>query len=410
MVDASRGAAQDGVTIDVVRTGGVALEQDSVRTQTAGGGHWRIAIGAVSAGDAVVDVIVTPVAPGRPYRVSGLRIHTVDRGGDALLLDRWVVDPYYPVQLELFYRMNPDSLAAGVAVEFRRTGGAELTNQVYIAATDRSGRVEAFLYNDFPTSLSDVVGDLTVTLPSPYGPSVTRGFRIGPPTYLFRAPIRVIRPGVGPSLRYVVQIYHRATGAPLSGVRVDVQRTGGIPVEPASYSVVSDKDGIVNLKTRPLASGTLKTRVTLRPPPPASVVVMDIDLPTFDSDIGRLYANWSVGPYLPYYGIVVVSGQGLTNVPIEVRRTDGIAVEPASFSTRTMGEGVFIVSPMPLALGDAIFEITIRSPPPFTPFVVRNVRVPAVEQDFPQGKAIWVWSLERGPSGPPGSIATPLTP
>jgi len=174
--------------------------------------------------------------------------------------------------------------------------------------------------------------------------------------------------------------------------------------------VVSDKDGIVNLKTRPLASGTLKTRVTLRPPPPASVVVMDIDLPTFDSDTGRLYANWSVGPYLPYYGIVVVSGQGLTNVPIEVRRTDGIAVEPASFSTRTMGEGVFIVSPMPLALGDAIFEITIRSPAPFTPFVVRNVRVPAVEQDFPQGKAIWVWSLERGPSGPPGSIATPLTP
>jgi hypothetical protein len=406
------GSGRDRVTVSIVRRGGVALAQDSVTTVTAGGGFWRVEMPALESGEVIVDANVRTTTDTVGYWVRGIHLHTVDRPGDAKLIDRWVADPYYAIQAELYLRSLANKPRIGWApVEFRRTGGVRLTDSVYRSQTDPFGRVSLFGVGDFPTTFGEVVGDLTVFMPEPWGTSVIHGVRIGPPTHVFRQPPSVMLLGAGPSLAYYGYIYNRATAKLMPGVRVDIQRTGGIPVEPANLSVVSSPQGVVIFTLQPLAQGTVNVRITVNTPPPGSPVVMNASLATFDADTGRHLTNWNIGPHLPYFGVVRANfGFPFVNIPIEVRRTGGIAVQPESFTTRTNGDGVFVVQPAPLALGDAIFEITVRLPPPYTAFRVSNVRLSTLEEDAPSGRPLWVWDVDRGLDGPPGSVVTLLPP
>jgi hypothetical protein len=138
---------------------------------------------------------------------------------------------------------------------------------------------------------------------------------------------------------------------------------------------------------------------------------MNASLSTFDADTGRHLTNWNIGPHLPYFGVVRANfGFPFVNIPVDIRRTGGIPVQPESFTTRTNGDGVFVVQPVPLALGEAIFEITVHLPPPYTGFRVSNVRLSTLEEDAPSGKVLWVWDVDRGVDAPPGAVVTPLTP
>ncbi len=406
------GSGRDGVRITVVRTGGVALAKDTASTRTADGGFWRVELAALEAGDVIVDANVSTPSDSVGYWVRGIRVHTVDRAGDARLLDRWVSDPYYAVQAELFLRSRATKpRLANTGVEFRRTGGVALSDSVYRGTTDAFGRVSLFGLNDYPKTFGDVVGDVTAFLPEPYGPSVSRGVRLGPPTHEYRAAPSVIAIGVGPSLAYFGYVYSRATGKLLTGVPVDIQRTGGVPLAAEKVSIVSNAGGAAIFTLEPLARGVVDVQITLHTPPPGSAVVMNAKLATFDADTGRNLTNWSLGPHLPYFGVVRSSfGHPFVDAPVEVRRTGGIAVNPEAFTTRTNGDGVFSVQPAPLALGEAIFEITVRLPPPYNGFVVRNVKLSTLEEDVPSGRALWVWDLDRAFDAPPGAVITPLTP
>jgi hypothetical protein len=406
------GSGQDRVTVSVVRTGGVELAHDTATAVTDDGGFWRVEIPALASGEAVVDANVRTAADTIGYWVRGIRLHTVERAGEAQLIDRWVGNPYYAIQAELFLRSTANKRRLGsYQVEFRRTGGVQLTDSVYRATSDQFGRVFLFGPGDLPTTFGEVVGDLTVFLEEPWGASVARGVKIGPPTHVFRKPPSVILVGVGPSLGYYGYIYNRATAKLMPGVRVDVQRTGGIPVQPENLSVVSSPAGLVIFTLEPLARGTVNVRITVNTPPPGTPVVMNASLATFDADTGRHLTNWNIGPHLPYFGVVRANfGFPFVNIPVDIRRTGGIPVQPESFTTRTNGDGVFVVQPVPLALGEAIFEITVHLPPPYTGFRVSNVRLSTLEEDAPSGKVLWVWDVDRGVDAPPGAVVTPLTP
>jgi hypothetical protein len=148
IVDAVTGVGIDGVRIDIVRTGGVEVANDSVSTVTAGGGFWRAELSPAGPGTVLADIEVSP--PNREaYRLHGVALDTRERRGDANLNERWVPFLYFDFVAEFFLNGTTDTRPEGVPVEFRRTGGIPLggpgqVDGVYRAPTNGAGRIHLY--------------------------------------------------------------------------------------------------------------------------------------------------------------------------------------------------------------------------------------------------------------------------
>lgn len=205
IVDRTTGTGVDGTRIDVVRTGGIAVQIDSVSAVTSSGGFWRVELSTATEGTLVVDVKVSP--PDAPsYRVRGVPLTSRRNGGDANLNSTWVTRPYFNYAGELFLRGTVDDRIQNRPVEFRlRSGvptfGTGVRDSVFRAATDVGGRIELFPKSEngglLPLGSEDLVGDLTVFLAAPLGPYVIRDIRLSP-SYVFFDVGRIARYAVGP--------------------------------------------------------------------------------------------------------------------------------------------------------------------------------------------------------------------
>lgn len=415
IVRATDGRGVDGVRITVVRVGGAKTASDSVATMTGSGGFWHvespIADSGSASGDVIVDVYVAPPSLAHPYVVRALHVPPVSREGDAFLVDRWNADPYFPYYVEFFRRDVPSQLFPNVGVMFHQTSGPSLrrpdggsTSDVS-TGTDSYGRAQMFVYNAFASDTGEIVGNAIVDLPAPFGPSKSETLRLRP-TYLYRAPGIVPRMGVGPSLAYSAAVFDRASGRTLSGIQVDFKRVGGVDVEPHELTMITDNFGYAHFTLLALGTGSIFADITIHPPVGAPETFRDT-IPTFDSDVPRLHANWTTGAVLPYYGIVRSFGKALPGTTVRVRRTGGIAVAPDDNTVVTDDNGVFQFSPHPLAAGTAVFDLTLTPPAPYRPFIVHNVSITTVQRDT-NGFNVWVWDLEKGISGPPGTTVALL--
>jgi hypothetical protein len=205
IVDRVTGAGIDGVRLDVVRTSGIGVDEDSLAAVTANGGFWRVEFAPREGGALIVDVQVAP--PGLPaYRVRGVPLHTRANGGDANLNATWVTRPYFNYAGELFLRGTVDQRIENRPVEFRITGGVRTIgtgarDSIYRAATDVGGRIELFPKREegglLPLGAEELIGDLTVFLEPPLGPYVIRGIRLSP-SYVYFDAGRIARYAVGP--------------------------------------------------------------------------------------------------------------------------------------------------------------------------------------------------------------------
>jgi hypothetical protein len=201
IVDPAFGGGIDGVPVSVVRTGGVAVNADSVAVTTSDGGHWRVELAPHDAGAVTVAVVVA--VPGHaPYRVP-LTVQTRPHGGDATLLDPWIPEPYFAYAGELFLKGTADQRVNDAAVEFRRTGGVALRGDglaggVYRTRTDVAGRFSMFPTDGgpFPVTFGDVVGELRVDL-GPLGITVIPNVVLSP-TPVFHRQRDIYRVAVGP--------------------------------------------------------------------------------------------------------------------------------------------------------------------------------------------------------------------
>lgn len=390
----------EGVEVQFVPTGGVALEEGTVTASSGGRGVFRLSARAAEPGEVVGDLVVTPPGGSRslpPYRVSGVRFRTAEVRGDGTLLDRWVVDPYFPYAGELYWRGAPgDERIQGARVEFRPTAGPALVGNsfirgVYSATSDAAGRFPLLEFV-YAAAMEEVVGDLTVRLPPPFTTTVVRGVRLSP-THVFGTPDRVARIGAGPSLSHVGELYWRATGRRAAGVEVEVVRVGGIAVTPERWSATTDATGRFPLRTRPLAEGDLLVDVRVRPPAPyRPFTIAGYRLSTFDEDGDRLSGIWGIGPHLPYYGVLKYGGAPAAGVEVEVRHAGGVEVEPRSYTTRTDEHGIFQLNPAPLGYGDVRVDLVVRPPAPHAPFTISGYRLPTREDDA-VGVLIGVWDI-----------------
>jgi len=148
MVDATSGVGLEGVRIDVIRTGGIEVAEDSVSTTTSRDGFWRADFVPTTEGALIADVQVS--TPGyRPYRLHGVQIQTRKTAGDASLNERWVPTLYFDFIAEFYLKGSTDIRPQGIPVEFRRTAGAPLAGPgqvagVYRARTNAAGQIHLF--------------------------------------------------------------------------------------------------------------------------------------------------------------------------------------------------------------------------------------------------------------------------
>jgi hypothetical protein len=202
LVEHVSGQASSGVRIDVIRTGGVELANDSMSTLSGTDGHWQLNAGAREVGDVVVDINITAQNVAT-YRVRGIHVSATDRRGVGLVLPTWVVDPYFAFAAELYYRATKDTRVEGATVEFHRTGGITYTlgsgPQIFFGKTDVAGRIGLFDVFAHATSLGDLIGDLVVHLPPPFAPDTVHALHLGA-TQILHAETQIIRLGVGPSV------------------------------------------------------------------------------------------------------------------------------------------------------------------------------------------------------------------
>jgi hypothetical protein len=203
IVDPITGSGIDGARVEIVRTGGLALDVDSVGVATSEGGHWRLELGPKGAGAVEVEIVVA--APGAaPYRVPTV-LTTRDHRGDATLLPPWVPVPYFSFVGEFFLNGTVDRRVEGAPVEFRRTGGVLLRGPgiatgTYNTTTDAGGRFAAFPTQTnavFPVTFGAVVGDFSVNLGPTLGTTVVRDVRLQA-TPVYKQPAAIFRYAVGP--------------------------------------------------------------------------------------------------------------------------------------------------------------------------------------------------------------------
>ncbi|MEP6494707.1 MAG: hypothetical protein ABJF01_18620 [bacterium] len=406
IVRSQDGRGVDGIRVDVMHSGGVGIDAESTSVTTSAGGFWHIDMPATATGDVILDVRVNTPVLKHPYIVRGLHVQPVTRHGDAKILDRWVVNPYFPNYVDIFLRGAGDRPVTSTVVVFQPTvgelTGAAVTNGLAHTETDPIfGRAQFFLYNAFATDTGDVIGDMSIELPAPFATSVVHGVRISP-TYIYRAPGIVSRFGVGPSLEYAAQIYDRATGRTLPNIRVEFHAVGGIPVGAPDVITSTDADGYVRFHSQPLQSGNVIADITITPPRGAAETRHDT-IPTFDTDLGKLLGNWTVGPFLPFHGTVRAAGKDLAGVPVRIRQTGGVTVSPADTVMLTTADGGIPFAPIPNTAGNVVLELTFMSPAPYAKFTVSNLVLAAIQHDSPP-QLVWIWDLATAVSGPPGTI------
>jgi hypothetical protein len=298
LVDDATGMALAGARVDAIRVGGVALERDSVAAITSASGYFKISIDARAEGEAALDLVITPPAghPDPKLRVVDLRFPTTDVRGDGQVLGLWTTKPHFSYLAQLYYRSRSTTPVANTRVEFRRTGGVELTGgDVYTATTDAAGQVVLFENAVRPAGAAgEVVGDLTVYAGSDFPPTVIRGIRLRAiPRY--RPALNVFRAGIGPHLPYYGVV--NLAGFPAPDVEVEARRVSGIIVDPNPLVMRTNKDGNFYLHDfQPRELGELVVDLVFRPPPPwRSFTQTGLRLSTVEEDsFGQLVGTWDL--------------------------------------------------------------------------------------------------------------------
>jgi hypothetical protein len=163
-------------------------------------------------------------------------------------------------------------------VQFRRTGGINVTPPDWTASTDGNGRV-AFPVRTLESGV--VTGDLSIIPRPPWQPFERKGLSF--PTFESDTArlygVVEVGPGIGAFAIF------RANGVPIKDVRVDFAHTGGVNVNPRSVIAVSNDSGYAYITTAAESEGAVAADLTVRPPAPyKTFVIRGVQLQARDGD------------------------------------------------------------------------------------------------------------------------------
>lgn len=350
------GQPAPGTRVSFVRTGGAELVTDSATVATDGEGRFHLAVDARGPGPVTGDVVVSP--PGRAaYRVRGVTFRTSDVRGEGASLEPWVADPYVAFVGQLTDRRTGRRLG-GAVVRFERRSGVRLAHDTVETGTNDAGQ---FRLDLDPLEFGDVRGDITVRHPGLLQPSKLRDVPIEV-SYVFRPPELDRVWTIGASIFYTGELYFRGTGETVANATVTFTRTGGVGIDPASFTERTDAAGRFALAPLPVDTGTVIGDLIIQPPSPYPAATLHgVRLTTVDTTDAPL-VRFGFGEQLFYVGELFdrgTRGPG-AGLDVEFRRTAGISISPDVVVARTGADGRFPIAPHTLDTGTVVGDLTVR--------------------------------------------------
>ncbi len=381
------GVAVPGAVLAFVRTGGVPLASDSVRTVTDHQGRFQLSVAAGATGVVMGDLVVVPPAPWHAYHARGLQFRTSPIRGEGQILGRVVVTPYLEFIGDLYSRSTGQPLA-GARVTIRRTGGVALSSDSIDVTAGGDGRI---YFKLDAADAGDMVADVVVE-----APTVGRTFRRDgvhfTATYVDQIPAVGAVWSFGAGLPYVGEIYARGSGIRPAGIDVEFRRTGGIPTDPDSFVVATNADGRFPFLLTPEADGEVVGDLVIRPPAPqVPETIPALRMSTADTDQLILLGVWGFGPSLQYVGEFrrLDTDAPVVDAAVAFQRTDGIQVTPSLLTARTGPDGRFLLNPDPATDGEVVGNLTIHPAAPLHDTTITGVRLQTFRADGLRLAGVW---------------------
>lgn len=290
------GGPAEGVRVEFARTGGVELEPGALEGRADAAGEFILQGRARAEGEVVGTLSFFPPEPIPPVRIEGVRLATSRAPGELRKLGDWKVPyPYLNYQVELRH-LATGKPAAGVEVEFRRTGGIPVYPDTFRVTADERGFV---LLRPRTSMVGEVVGELEVFPLPPYRAFTVPSVRLA--TFVEEGQTSVLKVRVGSHLPYWISLVWKETGQGvekgrgIEGAEVEFRRTGGILIFPERYTSRSDRFGTAGLHPVPLSSGEVVGDVVIRPPPPGrDTTVTGVRLKTYEQEYVHWLGWWEV--------------------------------------------------------------------------------------------------------------------
>jgi hypothetical protein len=378
-IERMSGAAVAGVVVRFVRDEGVLLATDTARAVSDDDGFFTIRAGALAEGTVTGTLIVDPPDPNQTYSVDGITLTAQRRRGDGGILGRLVVDPYLQLLGEV-RDLATGQLVRGASVHVRVRNTTPIFGGLtdFDLTTDVNGR---FLWEPEFTLLDTISADIEVR--SSRWPRPMRVHRAIAPQYL-DGPPSFLPLNIGPSMRHSGLASRRGSGPGVDGITIEFVRQSGIRISPDSFVVAASPDGIFILEPRPLDSGFVMGRLSVRAP---GYPVENYQISMSSRDEGEITYMGQFG-----YGaaalIRAIFTQRASGLPVEegthvrVSRVGGLATLTPPLAADS---GIRIVERGGLLSygagteteGEVIFDLEVRFPSPIKWDTIPGIRVPA---------------------------------
>ncbi len=369
------GAKLAGARIVFTRTGGIPLASNVVRATSGPDGFFMLSLPNRSLGTVNGDLLIESADGTRRSTYPGVRFDSYDSTASRFSKS-WGVGYRWAWVLALFRkdRMVP---AARADVEFRQTGGPAIAPSVLKGTTDSTGRLE--LSADV-LAAGSVVGNLTI---------VTADARIRTIGNVRLAsydgdslPFAGVFP-FGSSMRYAGELFVRGNNQKAEGATISFQRTGGVALEDSIVTATADRTGFFVLPLIAREDGTTVGNLSVTTADGRQKsVYRNTAIATYDSTALRTFGGIGIGDRwayaLEFWRNDVV--RPAPNTRVELRRTGGVAVDPAFFSGITGPTGRIEWRPSVQDTGIVELEATLY-PANESPRIVRNIRLRTFETD-----------------------------
>jgi hypothetical protein len=155
------------------RTGGIRTDPETQTDTINPAGRVPIRMAALDSGDVTVNIEVRLGEPFGTEIIPGVRLSSRN-SDDQIFLGLHTVGRWFP-QFGIVRAADTDQPIAGARITFRRTSGISFQPDPYSSTTNPDG---SFPLRPQPLSDGEVVGDLTITPPSPYRETVIPGVRL----------------------------------------------------------------------------------------------------------------------------------------------------------------------------------------------------------------------------------------
>ena len=177
-----------------------------------------------------------------------------------------------------------------------------------------------------------------------------------------------------PRINYEGEIVLHLTDIGVPGTRIDFIRTGGVEIEPDSFSTVTNDFGLFTVEARATSPGEVVGDIVVYPPPPVNdslrvlppYRVRDLRLTTTERrGEARFFERWVADPYLDYALELVVRESGQLVPPgalVEVTKVSGIKVVPDHFFVISGPGGRIPISVKAHEAGDIVFDLNVLIP------------------------------------------------